>query len=124
MNCRGVRQYSALDPVQGKALEQWPPVLDAPRVQDAQRADEVRNATTNGPERPGRSGEGKKRMDMDQIVVGHMRGEPTGERPGDGIEAALTTKVQIRHPTFHHGLAELNREPIDAVIVRRCDIHK
>lgn len=61
-------------------------------------------------------------MNVNQIVIAHMRGKPLGERPGNPIKADLAPEVPISDSVFYDWPPERNRKLSSPVITRCGDI--
>src|SRR5579864_4996598 len=118
MHCSSTRQNSAFDQTKREAFEKRTPVPNAPSVQRAERTHQIRHAPASRPERPGCSRKRKERVNMDQIVVANVRGEPLPQRPGKCVEADLTGEIPISNTVLHHWLRERNSKLIATIIIR------
>ena len=61
---------------------------------------------------------------MNQVIIRHMSREPSGERPGNGIEADLAPEEPIRHRIFDHRAPKGDCQPARGIVVCGDNIHK
>ena len=114
-----------LDQPEREPLEARVASLHPPPVERPERPDDVRHPGTPGCP-GGRQGRVREeRVDVHDIVLSHVPGQPAAERPGEPVEARLSREVPVRHRLVDDRHAQGHLHPARSVVVRRrhVDVH-
>ena len=92
-------------------------------IQRPKRPHDVWDAARSREDGGGNSGIGEQRVDVHEIEVSHATGEPTGQRPRDGVKARLAPKVPVSRSFFFDRAPQENIEVTGPVVVCCGDVH-